>query len=507
MENTMVLCTKIKLYPLGDKDEVNRVYKYIRDGQYVQFKTMNILMSEFVNTYYETHPAIDKSLLIGKNNETKEDKKNREAKLKEIYNEQNNKFKELSSNITKANNSRLNNIIYPVGSDIKSLAGNKVRNDFSIALKNGLATGDRSINNYKKDNPLMTRGRCLKFYHNYKTDEEFFANLFTEKCELNLHWVNKINFKVILGSNVKKTMALRNTIRDIFNKKVLIKDSSLMVKDKEIILNLSLERKKNIKELDENIVVGVDLGLKVPAYVSLNTNGKEYVRKQIGNINDLLRVRTQLQNERKRYMSSLKMTAGGHGRKKKCKSFDKFKEREKNFAKNYQHKVSSEIIKFALKNNAKYINIENLSDNTFDNKLLSNWGYYQLQQFITYKAEKEGIIVRKINPYFTSQICSSCGGWNIDNRESQETFICKDCGQQINADRNASINIARSNLFIKDSDKKDKHTLFLEAMRYYDIDEDKYYKQKGILEDELGNISSDKNKKKKDTKKTNKKVA
>ena len=44
-------------------------------------------------------------------------------------------------------------------------------------------------------------------------------------------------------------------------------------------------------------------------------------------------------------------------------------------------------------------------------------------------------------------------------------------------------------------------------MRYYDIDEDKYYKQKGILEDELGNISSDKNKKKKDTKKTNKKVA
>ena len=43
-DNITVLCTKLKLYPLGDKDEVNRVYKYIRDGQYAQYRTANLLM-------------------------------------------------------------------------------------------------------------------------------------------------------------------------------------------------------------------------------------------------------------------------------------------------------------------------------------------------------------------------------------------------------------------------------------------------------------------------------
>lgn len=52
-----------------------------------------------------------------------------------------------------------------------------------------------------------------------------------------------------------------------------------MIKDKEIILNLSLNFEKETKKLDENIVVGVDLGIAIPACVSLNIKGKEYIRK------------------------------------------------------------------------------------------------------------------------------------------------------------------------------------------------------------------------------------
>ena len=43
--------------------------------------------------------------------------------------------------------------------------------------------------------------------------------------------------------------------------------------------------------------------------------------------------------------------------------------------------------------------------------ILRNWSFYELQQFITYKAAKYGIEVRKINPFHTSQICSCCGHW------------------------------------------------------------------------------------------------
>lgn len=504
----MTLCTKLSLKPVGDKDEINRVYKYIRDGQYAQYRTMNILMSEYVSAYYKTHPPISEELTKAPLDETDEEKKIREAMLKEIYKEQNDAFAELKKEFARADNPMFSDIVYPTGCDTKAMAMQKVYNDFNTALSNGLARGERSANNYKKTNPLMAKNRFLRFYHNYETDEEFYEKLFTKEAEVFIHWVNKIDFKVKLGTDVNKTMSLRSKIKDIFEGKVVIGDSSIMIKDKDIILNLALNTKKEVKELDENIVVGVDLGIAVPAFVSLNIKGKEYIRKPIGNGKRLQGLRTQIKEQRKRLGIDIAFNNGGHGRKKKLKPYIRYKAREKNFAKTYQHKVSSEIVKFALKNKAKYINIEDLSDNNFEDKLLSIWGYYQLQQFITYKAEKVGIIVRKINPNFTSQVCSSCGNWDINNRINQAEFKCQYCGNEINADRNASINIARSTLFTtKTSKKKDKNALFLEAMRYYDIDEDKYCKQKGISKDELGNIGSDKNKKKKSTKKTNKKVA
>ena len=37
MGKTTLLTRKIKLFPVGDKDEVNRVYDFFRDGQYAQY--------------------------------------------------------------------------------------------------------------------------------------------------------------------------------------------------------------------------------------------------------------------------------------------------------------------------------------------------------------------------------------------------------------------------------------------------------------------------------------
>ena len=37
-KDRVTICKTIKLYPVGDKNEVDRVYKFIRDGQYAQYK-------------------------------------------------------------------------------------------------------------------------------------------------------------------------------------------------------------------------------------------------------------------------------------------------------------------------------------------------------------------------------------------------------------------------------------------------------------------------------------
>lgn len=53
-----------------------------------------------------------------------------------------------------------------------------------------------------------------------------------------------------------------------------------------------------------------------------------------------------------------------------------------------------------------------------------------------------------VNAY-TSQTCCICGHIDKDNRQTQEKFKCTECGFELNADHNASINIARSEKYIK----------------------------------------------------------
>lgn len=174
-----------------------------------------------------------------------------------------------------------------------------------------------------------------------------------------------------------------------------------------------------------------------------------YYKKSLGSINDFLRVRQQMQDRRKKLQSELQLTKGGKGRNRKLQALDRLKEKERNFVKTYNHTLSSRIVEYAKKNKCEYINIENLTKDGFPNSILRNWSYYELQTMVTYKAKREGIIVRKVNPAYTSQKCSSCGHIDSDNRQTQEDFRCVKCGFEANADYNASINIANSTEFVR----------------------------------------------------------
>ena len=70
---------------------------------------------------------------------------------------------------------------------------------------------------------------------------------------------------------------------------------------------------------------------------------------------------------------------------------------------------------------------------------LNSWSFFQLQNFITYKAERLGIKVVKVSPYMTSQTCSSCGEVGARDRG----FFKCNCGHSLNSDLNASRNLAR----------------------------------------------------------------
>ena len=69
------------------------------------------------------------------------------------------------------------------------------------------------------------------------------------------------------------------------------------------------------------------------------------------------------------------------------------------------------------------------------------WG--KTQDFAKYKALRRNKIVVEVTAQYTSQECSKCGHVHSDNRLSQSDFFCQRCGYRVNADYNASINIAK----------------------------------------------------------------
>ena len=70
----------------------------------------------------------------------------------------------------------------------------------------------------------------------------------------------------------------------------------------------------------------------------------------------------------------------------------------------------------------------------------NNWAFYQLRQFVTYKAQAAGVVLRLVPAAYTSQMCHAC--LHIGSRKGKR-FACTNpaCGWTGDADYNAAKNI------------------------------------------------------------------
>jgi putative transposase len=73
------------------------------------------------------------------------------------------------------------------------------------------------------------------------------------------------------------------------------------------------------------------------------------------------------------------------------------------------------------------------------NNWLSNWTFFQLETFLTYKASELGKQVVKVDARYTSQKCFGCGKIEKKNRDKSK-YTCS-CGYSEHADINAAKNI------------------------------------------------------------------
>jgi IS605 OrfB family transposase len=214
--------------------------------------------------------------------------------------------------------------------------------------------------------------------------------------------------------------------------------------------------------VNPRVIVGIDLGFSCPLYAAIN-NG--HARLGWRHFESLGKRIHRLQNQvfaRRRSMQSggqadlTRDTArGGHGRKRILQPIEKLAGRIQKAYTTLNHQLSRSVIEFAKNHGAGIIQMENLGgmkENLTGTFLGSRWRYFELQQFIEYKAKEVGIEVRKVNPRYTSRRCSECGYLNIQfdrafrdaNRKDGKTakFICPECHWEGDPDYNAARNLA-----------------------------------------------------------------
>ena len=183
-------------------------------------------------------------------------------------------------------------------------------------------------------------------------------------------------------------------------------------------------------------VLGVDLGIQKIATLS---DGTTYQSASL-NAYRLLRhkVRTSLQSK----------AANRPKARKGCRRVLKqLSGKERRFQQWVNHNLSKHIVEQAqaLKFDIALEDLKGIRQRT--NKRLrrsqrglhNSWAFYQLRQFIEYKARRAGVRVIVVNPAYTSKMCSQCQHVGI---RSGERFRCANCGYVADADVNAARNIA-----------------------------------------------------------------
>jgi IS605 OrfB family transposase len=176
--------------------------------------------------------------------------------------------------------------------------------------------------------------------------------------------------------------------------------------------------------------LGVDMGI---VNLATTSDGKQFS----GSVVDA--VRSRISQHRSRLQR-----CGTKSAKRRLKAVSR---KQSRFVRNINHCISKTIV-----NTAKALGlgvaIEDLKRikktvRKAERQRFGQWSFYQLGQFLEYKATLAGNPLKRVNPAYTSQTCSGCGHCEKQNRKSQSKFVCEACGLSLNADINAAINIAR----------------------------------------------------------------
>lgn len=236
---------------------------------------------------------------------------------------------------------------------------------------------------------------------------------------------NELSLSTVSGRKKKISLAIPEYYKDHF-KSWIRKSADLCVIKNKVYIHIVFQ--KEVEDVTSSgIVVGIDRGINNLAVCS---NNKFYGGKVI-------------KNQVKKYQK-LRSNLQSVGSKSAKRHLKKLVLKEKRFRLDINHQISKNIINSIPAGST--IVLEDLKGirksklRKTQRTMLNNWSFFQLEQFITYKAMEKGIDVMYVDAKYTSQTCSKCSFRSKNNRK-QHSFNCNSCSFTINSDLNASRNI------------------------------------------------------------------
>ena len=211
-------------------------------------------------------------------------------------------------------------------------------------------------------------------------------------------------------------------------------------------ISVGVEHPDDSVRVPTNPGIGIDLGIKELAVCS---DGHTYK-----NINKTDRVRKlEKAKRRQQRQISRKYIMNKNGDKYvKTKNIEKaelklLKKTHKitNIRNDYIHKVTTDIVKrepsfIALED----LNVSGMMKNKHIAKSVQQQNFYKLREILTYKAEQAGIkLVIADRFYPSSKLCSNCGAIKHNLKLTERTYLCNNCGLEVDRDLNASLNLCR----------------------------------------------------------------
>ena len=211
------------------------------------------------------------------------------------------------------------------------------------------------------------------------------------------------------------------------------------------VLTFSVEVEENQTALNEDLSIGIDLGVKDLATCS---NGDVFK-----NINKTKRIKN-LKSKLKHLQRSIsrKYECNKRGSKfVKTNNIIKLEKQVKqiyrklaNIRNNYIHQTTNKIIKhYPYRIVMEDLNVIGMMKNKHLSKAIAEQGFYEFMRQIKYKCEFNGIEFIQVDRFYpSSKTCSCCGFIKKDLKLNDRNYKCDKCSLEIDRDYNASINLS-----------------------------------------------------------------